>query len=204
MSRTQITQKNATEKLAADNLYAMVRRMNFNSDGNALWIQSATWQGAADKTKYGQCVRAAGDTMLDLLRTIGNFPDHIQLGDTVNFEKRFGTEKLVFLRYPDSTIGAVAFYSPSARQWNEDSGDPELSIKEALISATTTFPNAGDPDDKFHYRARITFGNLVENNRVQVVIVNGVAIITPSTGRPQFIFLRLRNPNWPSVIQANP
>ena len=211
--RVQIKASTTNENLIRKNMDCMVRWANFNSEGNPAkkykgqnpaWPEAANRQTAVSKNKYDNSVKAAGDTMMDLLRTTAEFPTSIQIGNTFDVQARFKTNKDI-LQYPDYTKGALAFFSPSALHWNENMGDGMLSIQDAFTLQTTDFPNAGDSvDGLFNAKAGVTFGSLVNNNRVQVVIVNGVALINQVTRRPQFVFLRLRNPNWPSVIEVDP
>jgi DNA-binding beta-propeller fold protein YncE len=211
--RVQITASTTNENLIRKNMDCMVRWANFNSEGNPArnykgqnpaWPAAATRQTTGYKNKYDACVKAAGDTMLDLLRTTALFPTSIQIGNTFEVQARFKTNKDI-LQYPDYTKGALAFFSPSAIHWDENIGDGMVSIQDAFTIQTTTFPNAGNSTvGLFNEKAEVTFGSLVSNNRVQVVIVKGVALVDQVTRRPQFVFLRLRNPNWPSVIEVYP
>jgi DNA-binding beta-propeller fold protein YncE len=148
---------------------------------------------------YDQAVRYAGMAQLDLLRT---GMDLDLLADPT-IGHRQGSN------LPED--GCFSFYSPEHSQWISNPGDGKVSIAEVLEPDTTDgpitqFPQAGAPNEGleafFVCGGKAMLFNLCnkhhEATHIQIVVPRGIS--THESGRPDFIFFRLRKADEPSVV----
>jgi hypothetical protein len=88
----------------------------------------------------------------------------------------------------DPTGGCQGFWSPTPAQW--------LRVKEALASKTNQIPgNIGLPFDYFHqpHRTQVVYFKKAGTNET----------VYPNQDVPAFLFVRMRQPGDPSVVQLD-
>jgi len=153
---------------------------------------------AAGKSCYHSSVRAAGDALVDLMRTLTE-------GDTLWNMPQPDPNRLDIAQ--DPTGGSFFFYSPNNTEWGDTAH--ANSIKGTLVSGSTIFPSDGNfESDIVCTRMAHNFCSGPSNNKasyLQVVVVDGIPINdcagTTKNKAPQFIFLRWRNNDQPAVLK---
>jgi hypothetical protein len=192
---------NATEMIAVNQIKGEItgtpKQFQCYPNGDRyLQAQSLTTVPRASFTAYHTAVRVAGDTMLDLVRT---------LNDDVNLWQFPVTDPDYFDINKDPTGGSMFFYSPDNVEWG--SSVISNSIAGTLASPNPAFPTAGDILGGFqNVVCQVIAGNFCVDGKatyLQVVRVNSIPHnCLPDYGNaPQFVFLRWRNQGDPAVIQ---
>ena len=198
----QLLGRNSSEEKATVQITSSLTKRHFDSVGNTRYEMASSRSGIAlglHKEKYDICVKVAGAALLDLTRTTTDDTDMYQI-------PRPDPNYLDIL--DDPTGGSFFFYSPTNSEW----GDSTSGILGALLSGDTTFPDAGDFESdricsimapSFCYIDPVT--EIKSANYLQVVVVNGIpqnnCSGTLKENAPQFIFIRWRDINDPSVVE---
>jgi DNA-binding beta-propeller fold protein YncE len=199
----QIMASNATELLA-------VHQINkaFTDGYNSKYPPAARYHSAesrtmpdADKIHYDQCVRIAGDAMLDLTRTL------TELNTNEGWQIPQPDPNYLDV-VKDPTGGSFSFYSPTNLQW----GDSSItnSIAGTLESGDTTFPNRDSFESGKVCGKYFPFfcGDPPHASYIQVVVVEGISLNDCADGdtshvydtAPQFVFFKLREKNDRAVV----